>query len=365
MSQFPFINLAGQYQTYSDEIAAAVERNLSSTVFIGGEEVSSFESELSEFCGASYSIGCSSGTDALLLALLALDVKAGDEVIVPSFTFVATAEVVALLGCVPVFADVGRQDALIDPTHLESLITPKTKAIIPVSLFGQCADMDAMNRIGEAHGIAIIEDAAQSFGAMVDGKHSCNLSQLACTSFFPAKPLGAYGDGGAVFTSDSNLAEKIFQLRNHGQSALYEYTSVGINGRLDALQAAILRVKLSHFADELRSRAEKAMRYRSELPDWVESLAIAPERTSSFAQYTIVCDQRDSLAKHLSKHNIASAVYYPKPLHKQAIFCTAGRSEASLPVTDTLAQKVLSLPMCAFLTDDNQARVIDAIHQFR
>ena len=363
MSEFPFINLAAQYSAYRQDIDAAVHRVLSSSVFIGGDEVTSLESELASFCGASHAISCSNGTDALLLALMAIDVKAGDEVIVPSFTFVATAEVVSLLGCVPVFADVLAEDALMDVEHVKSLVTDRTKAIIPVGLFGQCPDMDALNAIGETNDITIIEDAAQSFGASYKGLKSCQLSRIACTSFFPAKPLGAYGDGGAVFTSEASIAEKIQQLRNHGQSSIYHYSSVGINGRLDAMQAAILRVKLAHFAKEIEVRNELAQNYRNHLTKQVKPLTVATDCTSTYAQFTLTTDKRDGLKKYLQEKNIASAVYYPKPLHQQSIY-KRHSEKLTLPVTESLAERVLSLPMCAFLEQENQEKVIDSVNGF-
>lgn len=363
MSSFPFINIAAQYSAYQKDIDAALNRVLSSSIFIGGDEVTSLEAELASFCGAPHAISCSSGTDALLLALMAIDVQVGDEIILPSFTFVATAEVIVLLGCVPVFADVRAEDALIDVEHVKSLVSNRTKAIIPVSLFGQCPDMDALNAIGEANNITIIEDAAQSFGASYKGKRSCQLSSIACTSFFPAKPLGAYGDGGAVFTSQASVAEKIRQLRNHGQSSTYYYTSIGINGRMDAMQAAILRVKLAHFAQEIETRGQVAQRYISHLPQHIELLEVAAERVSTYAQFTLTTDKRDDLRQHLQAMNVPSAVYYPRPLHQQQVYQEIV-GQLTLPVTEKLALRVLSLPMCAFLEQSNQEKVIDSVHSF-
>ncbi|MDD2652560.1 MAG: DegT/DnrJ/EryC1/StrS family aminotransferase [Sulfurimonas sp.] len=357
-----FIDLQAQYKKYEKEINSEVLEVMSSAQFIGGEKLNSLERGLGAYTGAKHAIGCSSGTDALLLALMALDVGVGDEVITTPFTFIATAEVVALLGAKSVFVDIDEESYNIDPTKIEDAITSKTKAIIPVSLYGQCADMDAINAIAKKHGIVVIEDACQSFGATYRGKKSCNLSTIACTSFFPSKPLGAYGDGGAIFTSDDALAAKMRMLLNHGQNERYKHKYIGINGRLDAIQAAVLNVKLKHFEAEATAREEIGARYSDLLEDAdVITPKIAEGNTSVYAQYSVRVKDRETMVAKLSAAGVPTAVHYPLPLHLQEAFAHLGYTEGDFPVSEMVAKEIMSLPMSAFLSETEQDFIVNAI----
>lgn len=357
-----FIDLQAQYRAYKEEIDTEVLEVMASAQFIGGEKLNTLEKNLSTYTGAKHSIGCSSGTDALLLALMALDIGPGDEVITSPFTFIATAEVIALLGAKAVFVDIDETSYNIDVTKIEDTITERTKAIIPVSLYGQCADMDAINEIAAKHKLNVIEDACQSFGATYKGKKSCNLSTLACTSFFPSKPLGAYGDGGAIFTSDDNLASKIRMLLNHGQNERYKHKYIGINGRLDAIQAAVLNVKLKHFDKEEKLRIEIGNRYSDSLKDAaVITPTIAPDSTSVYAQYSIRVKDREAMVAKLSAKGVPTAVHYPLPLHLQEAFKYLGYHEGDFPISETVSKEIMSLPMSAFLSKEEQDFVVEAI----
>jgi UDP-2-acetamido-2-deoxy-ribo-hexuluronate aminotransferase len=352
-----FINLKAQYIAYKTEIDEAIAKTLVSAQFIMGAEIEALEAELASYTGAKYAISCSSGTDALLIALLALDIKAGDEVITTPFTFAATAEAIALRGAKIVFADIKDSDANIDPGLIEAAITPKTKAIIPVSLYGNCADFDAINAVANRRGITVIEDGCQSFGAIYKGKKSGALSAIGTTSFFPSKPLGCYGDGGAIFTSDKTTAETMASIRNHGQGGRYEHKLIGVNGRLDALQAAILRVKLAHFDAELQTRRNLAARYNEAL----SGVTLLPyDQNGAIAQYTIRVPNRDQIAKALNDRGVPTAIHYPKPLHLQPAYAYLGCKSGDFPVAEKLANEVLSLPFSAFLTDAEQDEVISA-----
>lgn len=365
-SRVEMLNPKYQYQLYRDEIDEAVLRTLASGRYIMGSEVEQLEEELAAYCGSREAICCSSGTDALILALKALDVGPGDEVIVPDFTFIATAEAVAWANATPVFVDVRPTDFNIDPDQVEANITERTRGIIAVSLFGQCADMAALTEICDRHGLFLLEDAAQSFGAKFAGRSSCNLSPVAATSFYPSKPLGAYGDGGALFTDDPKIAEKLRRLLNHGQAARYEHRELGMNGRLDAVQAAVLRVKLRHLHQELAARRVVAEMYTRRLNRLVATPLIQDGRESAWAQYTIrIPAARDRVAGRLDELGVGTAVYYPIPLHRQPVFSQASsrtvkwpwrREERPtpgprFPVTETLCRDVLSLPMHPFLTE--------------
>ncbi|WP_295020987.1 DegT/DnrJ/EryC1/StrS family aminotransferase [Sulfurimonas sp.] len=357
-----FIDLQAQYKEYKDEIDSEVLEVFSSAQFIGGEKLNSLERNLSEYTGSKHSIGCSSGTDALLLALMALDIGVGDEVITTPFTFIATAEVIALLGAKSVFVDIDETSYNIDVTKIESAITKNTKAIIPVSLYGQCADMDAINAIADKHNIPVIEDACQSFGATQNGKKSCNLSTIGCTSFFPSKPLGAYGDGGAIFTNDDELASKIRMLLNHGQNERYKHKYIGINGRLDAVQAAVLGVKLKHFDKEVRLRDEIGTRYNELLKDAaVTTPNIAPQNKSVFAQYSVRVKDREAMVAKLSACGVPTAVHYPLPLHLQEAFKDLGYKEGDFPVSELVSKEIMSLPMSAYLSKEEQDFVVQTI----
>ena len=358
-----FIDLQAQYKAYKEEIDSEVLEVFSSAQFIGGEKLNQLENSLAKYTGAKHAIGCSSGTDALLLALMALGIGAGDEIITTPFTFIATAEVIALLGAKSVFVDIDSATYNIDPTKIKSAITDKTKAIMPVSLYGQCADMNAINAIAKEYSLPVIEDACQSFGADYFGKKSCNLSTIGCTSFFPSKPLGAYGDGGAIFTSDDELAEKMRMLLNHGQNERYKHKYIGINGRLDAVQAAILNVKLKHFDDEVLAREEIGSRYSDLLEDADDVITpkIAEGYTSVYAQYSIRAKDRAKMVAKLSALEIPTAVHYPVPLHLQEAFKDLGYKVGDFPVSEEVAEQIMSLPMSPYLTEVQQDFIVQAI----
>ena len=357
-----FIDLKAQYQTYKTEIDAQVQEVFTNAQFIGGEKLNNLEENLASYTGAKHAIGCSSGTDALLLSLMALNISQGDEVITTPFTFIATAEVIAFLGAKAVFVDINEDSYNIDPSKIKDAITNRTKAIIPVSLYGQCADMDEINEIAKEFNIPVIEDACQSFGASYKGKKSCNLSTIACTSFFPSKPLGAYGDGGAIFTDDDELAKKMRMLLNHGQGEQYKHKLIGINGRLDAIQAAILGVKLKHFDNEVQLRDEIGSRYNDLLENAdVITPNIAKHNTSVFAQYSIRVKDRESMIKKLSEQEIPTAVHYPVPLHLQEAFNYLDYKEGDFPISEMVASQIMSLPMSPYLSDKEQDFIVDAI----
>ena len=355
-----FIDLKSQYQRLKPQIDAAIQRVLEHGQYILGPEVAELEEKLAAYTGAKHCISVANGTDALQIALMALGVGPGDEVITPGFTYIATAETVALLGAKPVYVDIDARTYNLDPALLEAAITPRTKAIIPVSLYGQCADFDAINAIAARHGITVIEDAAQSFGASYKGRKSCNLSTIACTSFFPSKPLGCYGDGGAVFTSDDELAKVMRQIARHGQDRRYHHVRVGVNSRLDTMQAAILLPKLAVFDEELAQRQEVAAAYTRLLNEAGISSTpcIEPHNVSAWAQYTIRVPQREQVQKALSEAGIPTAVHYPIPLNKQP---AVAQPDAKLPVGDEVAGQVMSLPMSPNLSETDARRVVDAL----
>ena len=339
-----FIDLAAQQARIKDKIDTRIQAVLAHGHYILGPEVSELEEKLAAFTGAKHCITCANGTDALQIAQMAFGIGPGDEVITPGFTYIATAETVALLGAKPVYVDVCPKTYNLDPQKLEAAITPKTKAIIPVSLYGQCADFDAINAIANKYGIPVIEDAAQSFGATYKGKKSCNLSTVATTSFFPSKPLGCYGDGGAIFTNDDELATALRQIARHGQDRRYHHIRVGVNSRLDTLQAAILLPKLEIFAEEVTLRQQVAERYNQLLNQAgiTTTPFIEAHNQSAWAQYTIQVDDRDEVQAKLKEQGIPTAVHYPIPLNKQPAVADV---RAVLPVGDAVAQKVMSLPM--------------------
>ena len=354
-----FIDLAAQQERIKDKIDANIQKVLAHGNYILGPEVSELEDKLSEFTGAKYCITCANGTDALQIAQMAIGIGPGDEVITPGFTYIATAETVALLGAKPVYVDVDPKTYNLEPARLEAAITPRTKAIIPVSLYGQCADFDAINAIAEKHGIPVIEDAAQSFGASYNGKKSCNLSTIACTSFFPSKPLGCYGDGGAIFTNDEDLARLLRQIARHGQDKRYHHVRVGVNSRLDTLQAAILLPKLEIFADEIIKRNQVATSYTRLLNDaGIVSTPYVDERcVSAWAQYTILVEDREGVLGKLKEAGVPTAVHYPIPLNKQP---AVKDDTVNLPTGDEIARKVMSLPMHPYMSTQDQMRVIEA-----
>jgi UDP-2-acetamido-2-deoxy-ribo-hexuluronate aminotransferase len=365
-----FVDLKAQYRRIGARVDARVRRVMEHQRFILGPEVAELEERLAARVGAKHCISCASGTDALLLAVLALEIGRGeggapDEVITTPFTFFATGEMITLTGARPVFVDIEPVGYNLDPEKMEAAITPRTKAIMPVSLYGQTAEMDAINDMAARHGLAVIEDAAQSFGALYRGQHSGNLSTIGCTSFFPSKPLGCYGDGGACFTNDPALAEALRELRNHGQAARYLHTQVGINGRLDTLQAAVLLAKLEVFDEELTARTEIANRYSALLQGAVHTPHVLPERTSAWAQYTIELEDRDAVQAALEGAGIPTAVHYPTPLHLQPVYAelarTMGWTRASFPVAERAAERVLSLPMHPYLTPGQIEEIVEAV----
>ncbi len=356
-----FANLQLQYRRYQEEIDHAMQTVLCKSNYIMGEEVTALERALEAFTGAAHAITCSSGTDALLLALMALDIGPGDEVITTPFTFIATAESIALLGATPVFVDIDAHTYNIDPTQIEAKITSKTKAILPVSLYGQPPDMAAIDTLATAHRLHIVLDGAQSFGATYNGKCDSTLGTIATTSFFPAKPLGCFGDGGAVFTNDDTLAQKIAMLRVHGQDRRYHHKYIGMGGRLDTLQAAILHVKLTHYEQDLKRRQEVAQKYDSALRGKVTPPFVQTACTSAYAQYSIRMAHRDRLQKELKAQGIPTAVHYPMPLHLQECFGYLNYKKGDFPISETVATEILSLPMNPYLRDDEIAYIADAL----
>lgn len=356
-----FINLKAQYGRLRDSINGRIQKVLDHGQYIMGPEVAELEKELASYVGVKHAVGVASGTDALLIAMMALGVKAGDEVITTPFTFIATAEMIAILGATPVFVDIEPQTYNIDPAKIEAAITKKTRAIIPVSLYGQCADMDAINSIARKHGIPVIEDAAQSFGATYKGKKSCALSEIGVTSFFPAKPLGCYGDGGACFTNDDGLAAKLRQIRNHGQDKRYNHPALGLNGRLDTLQAAILLPKLAVFPEEVETRARIGAAYTKKLSGVARTPIIAEGNTHVYAQYTVEVDNRDKVMEKLKEAGVPTAIHYPKPLHLQPVFSYLNLAAGSFPVSERASERVMSLPMGPYLTDAEMDTVVAAL----
>lgn len=355
-----FIDLKSQYRRLKTDIDAGIQRVLDHGQFILGPEVAELEGKLAAYTGAKYCISVANGTDALQIALMALGVGPGDEVITPGFTYIATAETVALLRAKPVYVDVDARTYNLDPKLLEAAITPRTKAIIPVSLYGQCADFDAINAIAARHGIPVIEDAAQSFGASYKGRKSCNLSTIACTSFFPSKPLGGYGDGGAIFTSDEELAKVMRQIARHGQDRRYHHIRVGVNSRLDTIQAAVLLPKLAILDEEMAQRQEVAARYTRLLNEGgiATTPDVEPYNLCAWAQYTVRVPNRDVVQKVLADAGVPTAVHYPIPLNKQPAVADAS---VRLPVGDEIAAQVMSLPMSPNLSEADQVRVVAAL----
>ena len=354
-----FIDLKAQQARLKDKIEAGIQNVLTHGQYILGPEVKELEEKLAAYVGAKYCITCANGTDALQIALMALGVGLGDEVITPGFTYIATAETVALLGAKPVYVDVDAKTYNIDVTQLEAAITPRTKAIIPVSLYGQCADFDEINTIAAKYNLPVIEDAAQSFGATYKGRKSCNLTTIACTSFFPSKPLGCYGDGGAIFTSNEELATVIRQIARHGQDRRYHHVRVGVNSRLDSIQAAILLPKLEILDDEMQARQQIAETYTKLFNK--AGIATTPfikeGNISAWAQYTIQIDSREAVQDKLNQAGIPTAVHYPIPLNKQP----AVASDKILPVGDKIAERVMSLPMHPYMTIENIVKVVQQL----
>ena len=358
-----FIDLKTRHQLIGDKINAGIQKVMEHSQFILGPEVREVEEKLAQYTGSRHCITVSSGTDSLLIALMALRVGVGDEVITVPYTWISSAEVIALLGAKPVFVDIRSDTWNMDETLLEAAITEKTKAIMPVSIYGQCSDMDAINAIAQKYDLPVIEDAAQSFGATYKGKKSCNLSTIGSTSFFPSKPLGCYGDGGALFTNDDELAEKFRWIRVHGQEHKHHHPILGINGRMDTIQAAILLEILDVFPDEVKKREQLGQTYseRLALLEGLETPRIGEHNTSVYAQYTILAEQREEIQNSLQEKDIPSVSYYSVPLHLQPVFKNLGHHAGDFPVAEKVANQCLSLPMSPYLTQEDQSNVIDAI----
>jgi UDP-2-acetamido-2-deoxy-ribo-hexuluronate aminotransferase len=358
----PFVDLKKQYRALEPQIQERINRVLEHGQYIMGPEVRELEERLADYVGAKHCISVASGTEALLISLMALDIGPGDEVITTPFTFVATVEIIVLLGVTPVFVDIEPDTCNIDASKIESKITSRTKAIMPVSLYGQCADMDEINEVAARHGnIPVIEDAAQSFGATYKNRKSCNLSTMACTSFFPSKPLGCYGDGGAILTNDDTLAQAAREIRLHGQSKRYVHTRVGVGGRMDTLQCAIVLAKLERFDWEVEQRKQIGLRY-AELLDQqgITSVAQRPDRTNVWAQYTVMVDDRDVCQENLKEAGIPTAVHYPIPLNEQPAYRKLCCPDCT-PLASAVSRRVMSLPMSAYLNDEDQQNIVAAL----
>lgn len=360
-AMIPFVDLRSQYHLLKAEIDTAIARVLEHGQFIMGPEVAEMEQALANYTGVGHCISVASGTEAMLIALMALGIGPGDEVITPAFTFAATAEVVILVGATPVLVDIEPHTCNIDVALIEAAITERTRAIIPVSLYGQPADMQEINALGERYGFAIIEDGAQSFGADYQGRKSCAASTVGCTSFFPSKPLGCYGDGGAIFTDNSTLAQACREIRIHGQSGRYHHSRIGVGGRMDTLQCAIVLAKLKQFEREIARRTAIGDRYNCLVSEHgIERVSQKQDRTSVFAQYTIFVDDRAAVQGALEAAGIPTAVHYPTPLSEQPAYrdrCIYG----PMPQAALASQRVLSLPMHPYLEPSVQDRIVDAV----
>lgn len=360
-----FIDLKSQYGALKRQMDARIQAVLDHGQFIMGPEVRELEARLAELTGARNCITVSSGTEALLIALMAKGIGPGDEVITSPFSFIATAEVIVLAGARPVFVDIEPDTCNIDASKIEARISSRTRAIIPVSLYGQCADMEEINAIARNRGISVVEDAAQSFGARYQGKASCNLSEFGCTSFFPSKPLGCYGDGGAIFTSDDGLAEACREIRVHGQRVRYEHSRIGVGGRMDTLQCAIVLGKLERFGWEIARREELGAAYAEAIDAAgipVRPVTVRPDRNSVWGQYTVFADDRERVQKVLRAEGIPTAVHYPRPIHRQPAYQGLD-SEARCPQSELASGRVLSLPMSADLGLEGVERVVASLRK--
>ena len=364
-----FIDLNAQQQRIYPTLMERIGQVLAHGKFIMGPEVKELEERLATYVGVKHAISCSSGTDALLIPLMAYGVGLGDAVLTTPFTFISTAEVIQLLGATPIFVDIDPKTFNIDPEALEKTVkslgenpatkTLRPKGIITVDLFGQPADYDKINALAKEHGLFVLEDAAQSFGATYKGKKACSLTEVAATSFFPAKPLGCYGDGGAIFTDQDDLAAVFRSIRVHGQGRnKYDNVRLGLNGRLDTMQAAILLAKLEIFDQEVAARQEVAQRYSEGLRPMVEVPYVAPECTSVWAQYSVLSDRKEALLQQLKEAGIPTAIYYPKPLHLQDAFLHLGYQAGDFPVSEKIAASIFSLPMHPYLTSEEQKFII-------
>jgi len=359
-----FIDLKSRHQLIGDKINVRIQQVMEHGQFILGPEVREVEEKLAQYTGCKHCVTVSSGTDSLLIALMALGVGAGCEVITVPYTWISSAEVIALLGAKPVFVDIRQDTWNMDETLLEAAITDKTKAVMPVSIYGQCPDMDAINEVAKKYNLPVIEDAAQSFGATYKGKKSCNLSTIGSTSFFPSKPLGCYGDGGALFTNDDELAEKFRWIRVHGQERKHHHPILGLNGRMDTIQAAILLEILEVFPDEVQKRENLGQTYSTGLAgvEDISTPTVGEYNTSVYAQYTILSEHREQIQQSLKVKDIPSVSYYSVPLHLQPVFAHLGNKTGDFPVSENVANQCLSLPMSPYLSARDQSQVIDAIH---
>ncbi len=366
-----FIDLKSQYRRIQASVNARIQSVLEHGQYVLGPECTELETLLANYVGTKHCVAASSGTDTLLIAMMALGIGPGDEVITSPFTFISTGEMIALIGAKPVFVDIEPHTFNLDPALLAAAITPRTKAIMPVSLYGQCADFDAINAIAKKHGIPVIEDGAQSFGARYKGKRSCGLSDIGSTSFFPSKPLGAYGDAGALFTNDDHLAKLMREIRVHGQDRRYHHPRLGINGRLDTLQAAILLAKMEIFEDEVQARSRLGARYTELFNEAfagqsiIKMPAIIDGNLSVYAQYTIEVphehEGRTQFERRMKEQGIPTAVHYPLSLHQQPVFANLGYKAGDFPVSEYMAARVVSLPMHPYLTDTQQQHVVSAV----
>ncbi len=358
-----FIDLKAQYRALRESVNARIQAVLDHGQYILGPEVLEAEQKLAALAGTSECISVSSGTDALLISLMALDIKAGDEVITTPFTFAATAEVIALVGATPVFVDIEPDTYNLDVKLVEAAITPRTRAIMPVSLYGQVADMDELNALAAARNIPVIEDAAQSFGASYRGRKSGGVSTIGCASFFPSKPLGCYGDGGAIFTNDKALAAIMREIRVHGQERRYYHTRIGIGGRMDTIQCAVILAKLERFDWEIEQRIAAGARYGALLKgsNSITAPTVRADRDCVFAQYTVQVDDRDGVARKLSEAGIPTAVHYPMPMHHQPAYSGISRISGGLAHSEQVAGRVLSLPLHPYISEETQKRVAEAL----
>jgi UDP-2-acetamido-2-deoxy-ribo-hexuluronate aminotransferase len=360
-----FTDLKTQYRVLKKQIDARIQRVLDHGQYILGPEIKELEEKLAAYTGARHCVTVASGTEALLIALMALDIKPGDEVITTPFTFAATAEMIVLIGAKPVFVDAEEDTANIDASKIEAAVTGRTRAIMPVSLYGQPADMDEINAIAARHRIPVIEDAAQSFGASYQGRRSCHLSTIGCTSFFPSKPLACYGDGGAIFTDDDRLATAMREIRVHGQSGRYDHTRIGVGGRMDSIQCAVVLAKLERFDWEVERRIALGKRYDAllrELSPRVRPIKVKPDRTSVYGQYTIRTTERAAIQDALKAKGIPTAVHYPLSLHQQPAYAAPYKGQ-SYPGSERLAREVLSLPFSADLAENDQDAIVQALKQ--
>ncbi len=361
-----FIDLKSQYLRIQPQVNERMQAVLNHGQYILGSEHAELEERLARFVGVKHCIGASSGTDTLLIALMALNIGPGDEVITSPFTFIATGEMIALAGARCVFVDIDPVTYNLDPKLIERAITPATRAIMPVSLYGQCADFDAINAIARKHNLPVIEDGAQSFGAMYKGKRSCGIATIGSTSFFPSKPLGAYGDAGALFTDDDNLAKVMREIRVHGQDRRYHHPRLGLNGRLDTLQAAVLLAKLDIFDDEVAARSRIGARYSQLISTAIPSIGtphLSEGCTSVYAQYTVEVPQRAKVEEAMKARGVPTAVHYPIPLHRQPVFANLGYRAGDFPVSEKAGERVMSLPMHPYLSEADQDKVVQALKE--